>query len=161
VGSILVFEFAGHLCGMRAADVREIVFLPQLTRLAGQPPLIDGFLDLRGRAVPVVRLERLFDAPARTPTLHAPLVIASAGGTTLALAVDRVDDVVPLDDGDWRPVGNGHSFNQCAVAAFDFDGRGATLLDCRRILLEKERQCVEELRARAQAELETLGPPAR
>ncbi len=60
----LVFEIAGNLCGLGAADVREIVFMPALTRVAGQPPILDGFLNLRARAIPVVTVARLFDLTA-------------------------------------------------------------------------------------------------
>jgi purine-binding chemotaxis protein CheW len=152
--STLVFEIAGRYYGFDAADVREIVFLPALTRLPGQPAVLDGFVNLRGRAVPVVSLGRLFGLDARAPGLHTPLVV----GEALALAVDRVEEVASVEA--WRPIANGHSFNDCAVADFDFAGRGATLLDVRRILLEKERQCVAELRERAQAQLDSLRTPA-
>jgi chemotaxis signal transduction protein len=140
-----------------AADVREIVFLPALTRVPGQPPVLDGFLNLRGRAVPVITLGRLFDLDAAAFTLHTPLVILD-GGEPVALAVDRVEEVAVISA--WLPAPEGHSFNDCAVAAFDFGGRGATLLDARRILLEKERQFVAALEASAQAQIDSLGSPA-
>ncbi len=156
----LVFEIGDRLCGIPAADVREVVFLPALSRLAGQPAVIEGFLNLRGAAIPVVKLDRLLDAGARPLSTHTPLLILDLRGESLAAAVDRVSDVVSVDAQDFRPVGKAQSFNDCAVAEFPF-GRGtATLLDSARILLEKERQCIAELRGKVQAELNSLGAPA-
>ena len=151
----LVFQVAGNLCGVAAADVQEIVFLPALTRVPGQPAVLDGFLNLRGRAVPVITLGRLFDLAAPPATLHTPLVILD-GRRPMALAVDRVEEVASVSE--WLPVPENHSFNDCAIAAFQFAGRGATLLDAGRILLEKERQLVAALEAGVQSEIDSLGP---
>jgi purine-binding chemotaxis protein CheW len=158
--SILVFEVAGHLCGIRAPEVQEIVLLPALAGVPGQPAVIAGFLNLRGAAVPVVRLDRLFDIGARALPLHTPLIVIAAGGSLMALAADRVEDVASMPESELRPVAGAQSFNDCALAAFDFAGRVAALLEPGRILLEKERQCVADLRARVQAQLDSLGTPA-
>jgi purine-binding chemotaxis protein CheW len=157
----LVFEIGDRVCGIAAEDVREAVLVPALSRLPGQPAVLEGFLNLRGAAVPVVKLDRLLDAGDRPLSLHTPLLILEArGGEASALAVDRIDDVLSVPAEEFRPVGKEQSFNECAIAEFPFGGRGAALLDTGRILLEKERQCIAELRGRVQAQLDSLGRPA-
>lgn len=158
-GSTLIFDVADHFCAIAAADVQEIVFVPALTRLPGQPAVIEGFLNLRGRAFPVVKLDRLFDLAGRPLGLHASLLVLN-GQRAVALAVDHAEEVASVPRDQFRAVGEGQSFNDCAVAEFDFAGRAVTLLDPNRILLEKERQCLAELRAKAQAELASLETPA-
>ena len=149
---------AGRLCGIPAADVQEIVFLPELTQLPGQPPIVEGFLNLRGSAVPVVKLDRVLEVGNGPLSLHTPLLIFVRAD--LAAAVDRVEEVAFIAPDEFRAAGKDHSFNDCAAAEFPFAGRAATLLDSSRILLEKERQCVAGLRQQAQARLNSLGTPA-
>ena len=155
----VIFEVAGNLCGIPAAAVEEIVLVPALLRLPGQPPVLEGFINLRGSAVPVVKLDRLFHLESRPPELHMPLIIVTGGEGAVALAVDRVQDVAHIPKTDLRPLENGHSFNDCAIAEFDFGRRAGALLESGRILLQKERQCLAELRERMQAELDSLAAP--
>jgi purine-binding chemotaxis protein CheW len=153
---ILVVQVGEHFCGIAAAGVEELVFLPALTRVAGQPAVLEGFMNLRGSAVPVVTLDRLFGLPTRPMALHTPLIVIGKPGHATALAVDRVLEVTPPGT-DLRPLGKASSFNDCAAGEFDFEGRTATLLDLDRILLEQERQRAVELRARVQAGIDSLG----
>ena len=46
----------------------------------GLPAGLAGFLDLRGTAVPIVRLDRLFDLPELRPGLHTPMIVLRGGG---------------------------------------------------------------------------------
>ena len=156
----LVFEIGDRVCGVAAEDVHEAVLVPALSRLPGQPAVIEGFLNLRGAAVPVVKLDRLLDAGDRPLSLHTPLLILEVRGEAFALAVDRIEDVLSIPAEEFRPVGKEQSFNDCAIAEFPFGGRAAALLDTGRMLLEKERQCIAELRGRIQAQLASLDRPA-
>lgn len=65
--------------------VREFVALP-----AGLPPHGPGLLDMRGRALPFVRLRELFASPQRSPKPEESLVVLSNDGEQLGLAVDHL-----------------------------------------------------------------------
>jgi purine-binding chemotaxis protein CheW len=153
--TLLVFEVCGELCGLVVAHVEEIVPMAALAQLPGQPPVLAGFLNLRGSAIPVLRLNRLFSLPSQGPGLHTPLVVLRAG---TALLVDSVLDIVTAANDGLLPLAAGNCFGECALAQFPFDGRTAHLLSAERLLLEKERQCVAELRAQAQQFLSELEP---
>lgn len=152
---LLVFEICGNLCGVPASAVQEIVPMAALAQLPGQPGILAGFLNLRGSAVPVLRLNRLFQFPAATPGLHNSLIVLHR---STALLVDSVIDLVAHADGDLLPVAAGNCFAECAVAQFPYQGRSGHVLSAERLLLEKERRCVAELQAQAQRFLAELEP---
>jgi purine-binding chemotaxis protein CheW len=126
--------------------------MAQLACPPGLPALLEGFLNLRGEAVPVVRLRRLFGLPEQTPGLYTPVVILKEGGP-LALLVDEVGGVLSAPEEDRLPVQEGHAFNDCVEAEVALEGRLVHLLSTDRLLLEGERRRIAEFQAVAQRRL--------
>lgn len=155
--SLLVFEIAGQFCGLAVGAVQEIAPMAALARSPGQPRILEGFLNLRGSAIPVVRLDRLFDLAPLPPALHTPIVVLKNG---IAILTDRVIDIVTVAAADLQPIAPDSSFNQCAQSQIVRGSRAIHLLSEERLLLNKERQCVAELQARAQEYLDELEPRA-
>lgn len=122
----------------------------------GLPSLLEGFLNLRGAAVPVLRLGRLFGLPAPEAGLHSHLLVLRSAPHPLALLVDSASEIASLPADAFLPVREGNCFNECAAAEVTAGGRVVHLLAADRLLLEKERRCVSELQARAQQYLDEL-----
>lgn len=156
----LVFSVAQHRYAVPSERVHQIVHMAALVSTPGQPSVIEGFLNLRGRAIPVIRLRRLFQLDARAPQIYTPLVIVDSGGLAMALAVDAVEEVADFDDSSIQPLSEGNSPNNCAEAVFNLDGRQVILLSCDLLLLAKERACLTELQAAVDERLGELGPVA-
>jgi len=68
--NLLIFHSSGLDCAFPLEAVREIVPMAQLFSPPGLPSGLAGFLDLRGTAIPIVRLDRLFDLPEQQAGLH-------------------------------------------------------------------------------------------
>lgn len=75
--SLLIFRTSGLDCAFPLKTVREIVPMARLSVPPGLPSGLAGFLNLRGTAVPIVRLDRLFDLPEQLPGLHTPMIVLS------------------------------------------------------------------------------------
>lgn len=153
---LLIFHVAGHACALPAERVPELVFLPALVHSPAQPAILDGFLNLRGAAVPVLPLHRLFDLPAPPGGLHSPLLIVRSGGSLLALRVDQVEEVAPIRASAIQPYTRDDSWNECAEGQFSRNGQDTVLLSADRLLLAKERECLADLQAQTQRRLENL-----
>jgi len=138
---------------MPISNVREIVALPALAKPPGLPPLMMGFLNLEGAAIPVIRLDHLFDQPESDPNPYTPLIILKNSKPPLALLVDGIVEVVTVVAGDILPVQLAHTFNDCAVGEIAIAGRAISVLSVDRLLLEKERQSVFEFQAMEQRRL--------
>jgi len=122
----------------------------------GLPSILEGFLNLRGTAVPVLRLNRLFDLPATHPELYTPLIILRGLAHPLALLADKVTGTISVPPESLLPISENHSFNNCAECQIAVDNQVILLLHSERLLLEKERQCVVELQSKAQQYLSEL-----
>jgi purine-binding chemotaxis protein CheW len=144
---------------LRLDEIREIVFLAELSRPPGLPAVVEGVLNLGGDVVPVLRLDRLLGLPEMTPALYTPLLVLRDAEPPVALMVETVRNVVAVAGGSILPVPSDHSFNDCVegmvtLTSHAGDRAGVILLlSAERLLLEKEQQHLAELQDREQARL--------
>lgn len=153
--SVLTFRVAQFHCGIRTDRVREIVPIALTIKAPGQPVILEGFLNLRGAMLPVVRLAALFDLPF-TPAAYSPIIIVDARDVAIGLLVDAVEEVRSIEAGDLRPVTAQHTLNDCAEAEFSADDHNVILLDGDRLLLAEESRRIGELHAQVQRRLSRL-----
>lgn len=97
MAALVIFTLADRQYALDVADVYEVARIVRIAPLPDTPSEVLGVIDYRGTATPVLDLRQRFDLPARPPTPISPLVIVRARGATLALLVDRVDEVVWID----------------------------------------------------------------
>jgi purine-binding chemotaxis protein CheW len=143
---VLLFHFGGRSCAVPIEAVQEIAPYAAMTRVPGQPSLLMGFLNLRGRAIPVIQLAALFGLPDVQPALSSAIIILKSQEGWL---VDHVAGLAsPAPDG-CEPVDAGLSFNDCAAGQCDIDGHRFTLLAPERVLLAEEQARIAELARQA------------
>ncbi len=102
--SALSFELGGELYGIALKHLAETRRGTPLRRLPCAPPHLAGVMNLRGELIPVIDLGPILgigqkEIPA---TLSAVLVISVPAGK-LALAVDRVKDIVGFPAKELKP----------------------------------------------------------
>ena len=154
--SVLVFHLPGAVCALPLTAIREIVPMALLARPPGLPSLLEGFLNLAGTAVPVVRLDRLLHLPELVLGLYTPILILNTTEDRVALVVESVRGIVAVPAADIRSGFDGGSFNDCVEGEITVGDRVVHLLSPDRLLLEKERQCLAELQAVEQDRLRDL-----
>lgn len=142
----LVFEVGSELCGLPVPSVQEILALPWLSRPPGLPPLMEGFVNLGGMAVPVLRASRLFGLADVLCNPYTPLVILRGGKGLLGLLVERIRDVRPIAEATPAPIEERHSLNGCTAAQVCLVDDIVHLLSPERLLLEEEARRVASLR---------------
>jgi purine-binding chemotaxis protein CheW len=158
--AFLVFRVAERQCAIPAAAVQETLHLAATLQAPGQPPVLHGFLNLRGSMVPVVSLRALLGSDMGTPDLHAPMIVVREGGQLLVLLADELLDVVAVDPEALEPLPSNHSPNDCAQSVLPTSEGAVTVLSLDRLLLAKERECIAALQARlAEREREAEGTP--
>jgi purine-binding chemotaxis protein CheW len=153
---LLKFSVSGHACALRLSLVSEVLPYAHLTRPPGLPSVLDGFLNLGGTAVAVLRLDRLFDFPPTPVSLYTPLVVLRAEGPPAALLVDSVAGVICPPAEALVPLRDQNSFNGCAEAEILMPDGTVHLLSPARLLLEQERLAIGELQQRTQTYLDEL-----
>jgi purine-binding chemotaxis protein CheW len=171
--SLFVFELSNRSFALDPAAVARVVALPLLSRPPGTPPLLHGFLNLGGEAVPVLDLRRLLDlagpdgasepgpdgrppAAGAPPDPYAHLIIVKRAPVPLALLVDRAIGLLAVDDEAVSPLQAGQTFNDCAEQSVQLADRTVALLSVDRLLLQEERGRIAELQGIEQHRLRQL-----
>lgn len=76
--------------------IREVVIPPETyTRVPRSPPLAKGVINLRGRVVLVIELERLMGLPGGGP--HAKIVLLDRGRRDVGLLVTDVEGIESIE----------------------------------------------------------------
>ena len=125
------FEVAGQLFGVEVDTVQEVLSYNEYTPVPLAPPAVGGLFNLRGQVIAAVDL-RVQLGLARQ-TLHGPKmnVILRGDGEPVSLLVDRIGEVVDLDDDAFEPPPDtlsGHT-RELVVGTFKLDGRLMLALD--------------------------------
>ncbi len=101
-GPVLLVRL-GHLTlGFAASEVQELVRIVEIADSVEPRPELEGFVNLRGSAVPVVNLRHLLELPPVARKLSQILVILRVGDIFLAVVVDEVLDVYVLGPESFR-----------------------------------------------------------
>lgn len=163
---VIIFDVGGTTCAIRRQEVRELLPMPRLWRPPGTPRPVAGFFNLSGTAVPVVRLDVVFGLreaegpPGKALYRHLIVIDGLSGSGLGALLVDRVQDLVDVNERTFSPVQQEDTLNGCVEAEISLDGGLVHLLSRERILLAEERQTLEELGRNAQKRLQEWTVPA-
>lgn len=100
MATILAFDVERQRFGVPLADVREVARAVSVVRLPKAPPIVEGAINIRGDVVPVLDFRARFRLTPKGVEPSDQLVVAHAGDRTVAIRVDRVRDVVPIDEDD-------------------------------------------------------------
>lgn len=149
MGEMLVLiQIGEETVALPASSVKEIVHVPTASRLPGQPSILHGFFNLRGRIVPIVCLRRMFyPHPEANVGVYSPVLIIRLGGEDVGFLADSVTEVLNVNQEELQPVSSNQSFNNCAEVCFYSSGGSIPVLSPERLLLRKEQECIAALRS--------------
>jgi purine-binding chemotaxis protein CheW len=150
---LLFFHSSGLACAFRLDLVREVVPMATLSSPPGMPSTLAGFLNLRGTAIPILRLDRLFHLPEQPCGLHTPLIILRGAEKPFGILAGAVRQIARTATASLLPLPEGQVFHDCAAATVEAGGEIFCLLSPERILLESEQRLVAEFQALAQERL--------
>jgi purine-binding chemotaxis protein CheW len=154
--SLVIFRLGGQSFAIAVEAVSEVVPYAWLATPPRMPSFIQGVLNLGGTAVPVLRLDRLLDLPSATIGLSSSILVMKTGGAPLGLLVEQVDGVQSNAEFQYMPVDAGQSFQGCLTAQLAGARGGVHLISWDKVMLEEERQRLEDFQRRAQDRLADL-----
>jgi purine-binding chemotaxis protein CheW len=149
--NLLIFHSSGLDCAFPLEAVREIVPMATLSSPPGLPSGLAGFLDLRGTAIPIVRLDRLFALAEQLPGLHTPMIVLHGALGPIGILVEAVRGIVPVPSSRLLEMPPDRTFRGCATAALELDGDLIHLLSPAALLVANEDRLVADYSAMSQA----------
>jgi len=154
--SLLTFHSSGLDCAFPLEAVREVVPMARLSAPPGMPPALAGFLDLRGTAIPILRLDRLFDLPEQQPGLYTPLIVLRGVRGPIGILVQAVRGIIQAPSARLVDLPEDRTFQGCATAALQLDGDLIYLLSPAGLLEKNEDRVLAEYSAMSRARLAQL-----
>jgi len=127
--------------------VKEIINLPDITRIPQSPFYLKGITNLRGSVIPVVDLKELIHVRAAENGGTKVIVIAS-GRITFGVLVDGITGVISIDASQIEPPENlSHGKAEQVEGVAKVDGRLIVLLDIKKLIPLEDLTLLEDYAA--------------
>jgi len=152
---LLVFQLKARFAALPLETVERIAPMVELASPPGLPSVLEGVLNLAGAAIPVLRLDRLFEMPPQRLSLYAMLIILRVSPEVrIAVGVDRVTEILSVTEDALLPIDPKDSFNSCAEATVSTRAGAIHVLSPARMLLRKEQEALSAFQAMAERRLQ-------
>lgn len=89
--------------GIELTRIKEIIRHQELTVIPEAPAFVLGILSLRGIAVPVVDLRKLFTLPEKDINQYSVIIVMEVLGRLMGMLVDGVSDMISINEDDITP----------------------------------------------------------
>lgn len=94
---VVVFRLNSQDYAVSINDVQEIVRVPEeLTRVPKTPSFVEGVINLRGKVLPVIDLNRRFELPEKARDDHQRIMVFALDGVNVGFIVDAVSEVLKI-----------------------------------------------------------------
>jgi purine-binding chemotaxis protein CheW len=93
---LVIFNLGVEEFGVNIMQVQEIIRMPDITRIPRAPEYVKGVINLRGKIIVVMDLDRRFGMNETEMTDESRIVVVDIGGTIVGLVVDSVSEVIRL-----------------------------------------------------------------
>lgn len=146
---LVVFSVADETYGIDIHRVREIIRVPEITRVPRTPDFVEGVVNLRGSVIPVLDLRKRFGFPASEGDSNQRIVVIEMGDQTVGIIVDSVSEVLQIDVAEIEPPSPYviSVDSQYIAGIAKFNDKLIILLDVNRVLSTEEKESVAEFAA--------------
>lgn len=119
--------------------VKEIMRLPEITRMPNAPACMAGIISLRGSVIPIISLRQRFGLPQAEVDSRTRIMVMNIGSSVVGFQVDAVSEVIRVDGAEIKPPPPlvAGSERQC-VGVIESRERMLIMLDPKRMLPEGE-----------------------
>ena len=146
-GRYLTFFLADEVYGIEIKYVTEIIGIQPITSIPEVADFIKGVINLRGKIIPVIDMRIKFRKPPVEYDDRTCVIIVETEDLILGLIVDRVAEVMTINDEDIAPPPSHKSGikNKYIRGIGKVGGEIKLLLDCDMLFNEEEKKEISEI----------------
>lgn len=100
---IVVFSLNNQVFGADILQVWEIIRYQDITRLPKLPAFIEGIINLRGKVVPVVNLNKRFGLGETGVDKKTKIIITLIEGKNIGFIVNDVSEIIEFSENEIEP----------------------------------------------------------
>ncbi|RXA18739.1 purine-binding chemotaxis protein CheW [Methanosarcina sp. MSH10X1] len=93
---LVTFELSGEDFGVDIMQVSEVLPVPRITRVPQAPACIKGLINLRGKILVVIDLNRRLGFPSKETDSLSRIIIVEVKDTVIGMLVNSVKEVMRL-----------------------------------------------------------------
>lgn len=142
---LVTFELSGEEFGVDIMQVSEVIPVPRITRIPQAPECIKGLINLRGKILVVIDLNKRLGFSSKETDIRSRIIIVEIRDTVIGMLVNSVKEIIRLPLSSIEPT---PEMIKSKINAEYLNGVGKTgnrlliLLNLARVLGEEE---IEEL----------------
>ncbi len=95
--NLVTFRLEQEVYALPIEAIIKIISMVTITSIPRVHESVEGIINMRGAAVPVINLRRYLDVPEVPLGLHTPIILVQVSERTMGLIVDEVIDVQEID----------------------------------------------------------------
>ena len=133
--------------GVEVLTVREIIRLPEITKMPNTPYYVEGIINLRGRVIPIISMRKRFDLQEGERTNQSRIIVMDVGGDLTGFIVDGVSEVIRIPASEVQPppaMVSGSIEQSYLTGVFNHAGQLLIIMDVERMFNEAERDALAE-----------------
>lgn len=130
----LTFPLGEDILAIELEYVKEIIGIQAMTKVPKVPNFIEGVINLRGKPIPVISVRKKFGLEQIEFDYKTSFIIVEFKGTTIALLVDLVRDVVDAKENEMSPYKNADDVNQYLRSIAKINDETIMFIDCEKFL---------------------------
>ena len=147
-GRYLTFTLDDNVYGLQIRFVTEIIGVQTATRVPETPDYVKGIINLRGRIIPLIDVRLKFGKEEIPYNERTCIIVIDVDSVAVGLIVDKVDDVLSLDDSQIAlpPSSSSVGFeNRYIEGIGKIDDMVLLLLDAEKVLRAEEMEMMETI----------------
>jgi purine-binding chemotaxis protein CheW len=138
---MVVFQLGGEEFGVEIMKVQEIIRMPEITQIPQSPEFVEGVINLRGRIIVVINLDKRFNLASKEVDAHSRIIVVEIGENVVGMIVDSVNEVLRIPKSSVDPAPELVTSNisrEYITGVGKIDGRLLILLDLAKVMDKKE-----------------------
>jgi len=128
--------------GVDVLKVREIIRMPNVTRVPNTPLYVEGVINLRGKVIPIISMRKKFSLCDKDNDKQTRIMVMDMDGELMGFIVDSVYEVIRISETEIQPpppVVNGGVDQICLSGVINRDDRLLVLLELEKAFSLEER----------------------
>ncbi|MDY0300441.1 MAG: chemotaxis protein CheW [Trichlorobacter sp.] len=140
---LVSFMLSGEEYGVEVLKVREIIRMPEITKMPNTPHYVEGIINLRGKVIPIISMRKRFGLMDADHDSHTRIMVMDVAGGLTGFVVDAVSEVIRIRSGEIQPpptMVSGNIDQEFITGVFNHTDRLLIIMDVDRMFSDSERE---------------------
>lgn len=145
---LVSFNLDAEEYGIDVLKVREIIRMPNVTRVPNTPCYVEGVINLRGKVIPVMSLRKRFNLGETENDKQTRIMVMEVDGELMGFIVDSVSEVIRISESEIQPpppVVKSGIDQECMSGVINQPERLLVLLDLEKVSSQDERRMLSSM----------------